>query len=269
MQSGRLFEIRRPRGRRRPIVVSVPHGGTLIPAELRAAYRPEAIARIDDTDWFVERLCAFAPEVGITLIRAELSRYVIDLNRDPDGTPLYHDGRTLTEVVPSITFLGEPIYRAAPPDAAEIARRTERYYRPYHKQLRTMLDELARDFRHVLLWDAHSIRRRVETIRAEPFPELILGDRDGTTADRHLVQTAQAQLDNRGFSFAYNEPFKGGQITRAFGQPARGIHALQLEMAKTNYMDDCEKEWHEARGARVQALLADTLTALADQLERL
>lgn len=269
MKTGSVAEVRKATGARRPIVVSVPHAGTEIPNELRGAFRDEISSFIDDTDWFVDRLYGFAPELGITLVRARYSRYLIDLNRDPDGAPLYSDGRTITQLVPSITFLGEPIYRAAPPSEAEITRRKELYFRPYYELLAAEIDELQQGFPQVLLWDAHSIRARVTTIRAEPFPQLILGDRDGTTADARLSACARDRLSDRGFSAAYNEPFKGGQITRHFGKPATGVHGLQLEMAKTNYMDDAEREWHPERAAVIQALLAETLSALAATLEQL
>ena len=261
------YEIIEPPGDRQPILVSVPHCGTEFPPELRGAFRDEIVHKPPDTDWFVDRLYDFAPPLGITLIRARYSRYVIDLNRDPGGSALYPQGRPITPLCPAQTFDGAPLYAQAPPDDAEIARRVERYHRPYYDAVAARLDALAMAHGEVLLFDAHSIRGQVPAIQPDPFPDLILGDRDGASADPALVRAAVEALgESTGFSFAHDAPFKGGHITRHFGEPDRAVHALQLEMSQRIYMDEDAGTYDPARAARVRALLARLLSALSRTL---
>lgn len=260
------FTIIPAQGAKLPIIVSVPHSGTEFPGDIKATMNAGLISAPDDTDWFVHQLYDFAPAMGITLIHARYSRWVIDLNRDPDNTPLYNDGRVITELTPTRTFLDQPLYVGAPPDAQEIERRLNLYYWPYYRRIREELFALRDEFGQVLLWDAHSIRRMVPTIRPKPFPDLILGDRDDATADARLIETALDRLSDSPFDVAHNDPFKGGKITRHFGRPSEGIHALQLEMTKTLYMDDSETVYDAERARIVRTMLQTTLLALADTL---
>ena len=256
-----------PEGKRLPILLSVPHCGTAFPDELRDLFLPEILEHPDDTDFFVHDLYDFAPAMGITLIHSHYSRYVIDLNRDPAGQPLYHDGRVLTELVPTRSFFAKPLYRASLPDQAAIQERIARYYLPYHHQLRVLLDDLKEEFGCVLLWEAHSIRQSVPTLHPAPFPDLILGDQGGKTAHPDLSQLAQKHLANTGsYSFAHNSPFQGGYITRHFGQPNQSTHALQLEMVKNLYMDENTTTYNPKKAAPLRALLQQTLAALAEAL---
>ena len=262
-----VFTIVPPTQKALPIVVSVPHCGTQFPDSLRSLFRKDWQDGPDDTDWFVHRLYDFAPEMGITLIYAHYSRYVIDLNRDPESRPLYDDGRVITELVPSRTFTDEPLYVDAPPSQAQIEERKNLYYWPYHHKVKELLSGLQEEFSQVLLWDAHSIRRMVPTIRSEPFPDLILGNQDGKTASPVLIETAFDVLSGaENYQLSHNEPFKGGYITRSFGAPEKGIHALQLEMAKDLYMDDTELHYSEERATQVRELLQKTFKALSEKL---
>ncbi|HEY8563426.1 MAG TPA: N-formylglutamate amidohydrolase [Pyrinomonadaceae bacterium] len=240
-----------------PVILSSPHSGTEFPDELKTHFRAELRARPDDTDWFVHELYNFAPALGITTIHARYSRWVIDLNRTPESAPLYADGRIITELVPKTDFLGGEIYvdRKFLPDDAEIKRRLETYYKPYYEKIERLLADRIAEFGRVLLWDAHSIRRFVPTIQNEPFPDLILGDNDGKSADGELIEIALGGLRQGKFGVNHNAPFKGGNITRHFGQPARKVHALQLEMAKTNYMNDDELTFNESRANEVRSVL--------------
>jgi N-formylglutamate deformylase len=257
-----------PAGPKVPVILSSPHSGVEFPDELKAHFRAELMARPDDTDWFVHELYNFAPLLGITLIHAKYSRWVIDLNRTPTSRPLYNDGRIITELVPKTDFLGHQIYvdQSFLPDDAEIARRTEIYYRPYYQKIESLLAERVAEFGQVLLWDAHSIRRFVPTIQNEPFPDLILGDNDEKSAGREIIELALGGLKAGKFGVNHNSPFKGGNITRHFGQPASGIHALQLEMAKTNYMDDDELTFNEPRANEVRRVLRPVFEKLIDFL---
>ena len=202
------------------------------------------------------------------MIHAEHSRWVIDLNRDPNSKPLYNDGRIITALCPTTDFLGNSLYKDArkevPP--AEVKRRLEKYYNPYHEKIRSLLEERKRKFGKVLLWDCHSIRQYVRTIQAEKFPDLILGDADETSADKAIIETARATLKASSYIVHHNHPFKGGQITRSFGDPSQNVHALQLEMTKVNYMDDAETKYDPARANKMRDLLKRVFEKLIHQL---
>jgi N-formylglutamate deformylase len=240
-----------------PILLSIPHCGIEFPSPLRDEYVPGLIEKPDDTDWFVHKLYSFAPAMGITVIHANYSRWVIDLNRDPKGAPLYSDGRLITGLCPTTTFVGEPLYRdrRTAVDDREIERRVELYFKPYHLKIEEELQNIKKKFGSVLLWDCHSIRQVVQSIQKEKFPDLILGNADGKSASQALIEPSVSVLGSDAYSFSHNSPFKGGYITRNFGRPAQGIHALQLEMTKVNYMDDSEQSYHETRASKMADLL--------------
>lgn len=262
------FNVIVPSSPKVPLLLSVPHCGILFPEEMKAEYSPNLSAAPDDTDWFVHKLYDFAAELGITIIHAVYSRWVIDLNRDPESKPLYSDGRILTALCPTTTFTGEPLYNdnriEVKPE--EVSRRLKLYYHPYHQKLNQLLTELKDEFGQVLLWDCHSIRQYVPTIHNQKFPDLILGDADGTSASPGLIETAIKNLESSGYSFQHNYPFKGGYITRHFGHPSNNVHALQLEMSKVNYMADDETTYSEERAGKMRKVLAQTLEVLAEQL---
>ncbi|HTF22012.1 MAG TPA: N-formylglutamate amidohydrolase, partial [Chryseolinea sp.] len=257
------FRVILPSIKRVPVLVSVPHCGTSFPPELVEQYDAAAISQPDDTDWFVDRLYDFAPSLGITMITAVQSRWVIDLNRDPDGKPLYSDGRIITGLCPVTDFTGKPLYKDARLTVAdhEVARRRLTYYKPYHDQLAQILAELKSMFGKVLLWDCHSIRQYVQTIYRDKFPDLILGDVDGAAASPDIIATAFNTLRQSDYSVTHNFPFKGGYITRAYGKPLENQQALQLEMAKINYMDDKETTYDVVRAGKMRMVLQRTLSS--------
>jgi N-formylglutamate deformylase len=261
------FVITEPRSNPVPIVLSIPHCGTAFPDELTGLYRKDRIQNPDDTDWFVDKLYGFAPAMGITMIASVYCRWVIDLNRDPQSKPLYSDGRIITGLCPTTDFLGNALYTDSRSELvqSEIDDRLEKYYRPYHRALSEKLNELKNKFGKVLLWDCHSIRQLVPTIRKEKFPDLILGDADGTSASPGVIEVAVKNLEASGYSFSHNFPFKGGYITRRYGRATENIHALQLEMTKVNYMNDGETQYDESRASRVQKVLRTVLGKLEEE----
>ncbi|MFT4061849.1 MAG: N-formylglutamate amidohydrolase [Edaphocola sp.] len=270
MQPTNLYEIIPAIGKPQPIVVSIPHAGTFIPEEIGEHFLPHMAATQDDTDWFVPTLYHFLPQMGITTIVANYSRWVIDLNRDADNKPLYNDGRVITDVVTKTDFNGQALYQAGcEPNADEVALRTQRYYTPYHEKIAALLESLKESHADVLLFDAHSIRKSVPGISAAPFPDLVLGDNDGKTAASNIITAACNVLVNCGYQFAHNHPFKGGHITRSFGQPSEGIHALQLEMAKTNYMDATETRYAPAKAAKIQVMLRQLFAHLLTEINKM
>lgn len=258
------FILNIPRENRVPILLSSPHSGTAFPEEIKEDYKKNLIIRPDDTDWFVDKLYDFAPSMGITTINAVYSRWVIDLNRDPQSKPLYNDGRIITALCPSTDFFGNAIYKDERSEVKveEVHRRVKEYYQPYHNKLMELVTELKEEFGKVLLWDCHSIRQLVPTIRAEKFPDLILGDADGTSASPGLIEGALRGLEESEYTVSHNHPFKGGYITRNYGKPSVNQHALQLEMTKVKYMNDEELEYHPQRAEAVRNMLKRTFERL-------
>ncbi len=262
------YHVSNPVSPRLPIVVSVPHCGTEFPDDIREHLIPESIQNPDDTDFHVERLYNFAPEMGITLIQARFNRWVIDLNRSTDQVPLYQDGRLTTGLCPTHDFFGNPIYKnpKLEPDKQEVKRRISQYYTPYYEQLTSLLQDLKQEFGKVLLWDAHSIRSMIPTITKNPFPDLILGSNNRRSADSVLIEMALHKLGSAQWKLQHNDPFQGGNITRYFGQPNKQVNALQLEMVKKLYLGDCELKFNPLRAEKIKPLLLKTLTALGKYL---
>jgi len=259
-----LYKIISPKAEPVPIIISVPHAGTKFPKDIKKHYKKRMLKQLDDTDWYVHKLYNFASELGITLIKANLSRWVIDLNRNPNSEPLYTDGRLITSNTPTTDFFGNTIYKATKfePDENEQKRRLTKYYWPYYEKVASLLQERKEQFGTALLWDAHSIRHRVSTIQAAPFPDMILGNNDENSADAKIIETALRTLKSNQYTINHNSPFKGGHITRYFGNPKNQVHALQLEMNKILYMDDNELTFNKARAKEVSKLLRQTLEAL-------
>lgn len=265
----KLFERIEPKTNPVPIVISVPHAGTKFPNELKSHYKKRMRHHLDDTDWFVHRLYDFAPDLGITLIKANLSRWVIDLNRDPKSVPLYQDGRLITGLTPTTDFFGNKIYGSeeVEPDQKEIDRRLANYFWPYYHEIESILKERKSQFGKVLLWDAHSIRHLVSTIQPTPFPDMILGNNEEQTAHPSIIEAALSGLKNGNFQINHNDPFKGGHITRYFGKPETGVYGLQLEMNKILYMDDSEVTYNEKRAAVVKDLLFNTFKNMTEAMQ--
>lgn len=262
------FQVHYPSGKRIPILVSIPHCGTSFPEELINEYNPALIHAPDDTDWFVNQLYDFAPAMGITMITSVYSRWVIDLNRDPQNKPLYTDGRIITSLCPATNFLGEPLYidnRKSVNDQ-DVSQRLDNYYWPYHHELIRLISALKSEFGKLLIWDAHSIRQVVRTIREEKFPDLILGDVNLTSASKEIIESAFQNLGKSSYTLKHNDPFIGGFITREYGKPLDDQHALQLEMSKINYMDDTEARYDNFRAEEMRKLLKRTLSTLAELL---
>lgn len=253
-----------------PFILSVPHCGTEFPDELKGHFIPSKMERPDDTDWYVHKLYDFALEMGITVIHARYSRWVIDLNRDPESKPLYNDGRIITALTTTTDFFGEAIYTdpSFHPDQQEIERRLDAYYWPYINKVDELLKERKNEFGKALLWDAHSIRHFVPTIRKEIFPDMILGTNDGRSADQNYIDAALSTLRSSGKQVNYNDPFKGGFITRNFGKPEENIHALQLEMNKILYMNDEELDYSLERAEIIRETLRNTFSELIELLNK-
>lgn len=266
-----LFTIYPAKGTVTPIILSVPHAGTRFPKDIKKHYTKRMRQHLDDTDWHVDTLYKFAQDLGITIIKANYSRWVIDLNRDPESIPLYKDGRVITGLTTATDFLGNPIYKKDTfiPDETEVHKRLHSYYWPYYTKVAALLSERKKTFGKALLWDAHSIRSYVPSIRKEKFPDLILGNNDHTTAHPALTKAAIKGLHSGEYQVNINTPFKGGHITRYFGKPEDNIHALQLEMNKILYMDDRELTFNEERANKMRTVLRTTFEGLIETIQKL
>ncbi|MGZ8303174.1 MAG: N-formylglutamate deformylase [Telluria sp.] len=221
-----------------PFLVSMPHVGTDIPDDIAARLSPAALAR-PDTDWHLVELYDFLEAMGASTLSARWSRYVIDLNRPPENTNLY-PGMDTTGLCPVDTFGSEALYLPGQePNEDEVRSRLERYWRPYHAQIRAELDRLLAIHGKVVLWDAHSIASRVPRFFEGRLPDLNFGTAGGASCDPALEQAVVGVVKAQDrFSVAVNGRFQGGYITRHFGQPASNVHAIQLEMCQCLYMDE-------------------------------
>jgi N-formylglutamate deformylase len=244
-----------------PLLVSLPHDGSRIPPELAA--RMTAPSRTaPDTDWFVARLYGFARALGASVIQPLHSRYVVDLNRPPDDVSLY-PGQNTTGLCPAVRFDGEPVYlpgEAPTPD--EVAQRVERYWMPYHHALQAELHRLKLLHGRVLLWEGHSIRSRVPFLFDGRLPDLNLGTAGGASCGATLQSRLERVLRDHGeYTHVVNGRFKGGYITRHYGDPAAGIDAVQLELAQPTYMDEDAVAYDEGKAAQLQVVLRKMLQA--------
>jgi len=238
-----------------PLLVSLPHDGTTIPAEIAARMTPAA-RTVPDTDWHVSRLYAFARDLGASVIVPAYSRYVIDLNRPPDDTSLY-PGQNTTGLCPLVQFSGDAIYRPGDePSPDEVRERVESYWRPYHEALAAEIARIKAAHGRVVVWEGHSIRSVVPFLFDGRLPDINLGTAGGAscsaTLQRRLVDVLEAQ---RGYTFVINGRFKGGYITRNYGQPDSGVEAVQLELAQLNYMDEESFEYSVERSAELQRVI--------------
>ncbi len=245
-----------------PLLVSLPHDGSQIPDELASRMTPSARCA-PDTDWHVACLYDFARELGASILVPHWSRYVIDLNRDEDDTSLY-PGQNTTGLCPVVQFNGEPVYLPGEqPDATEVSARIERYWRPYHEALRGELARLHGEHGQVVLWEGHSIKGGDLPFLFEGrLPDLNLGTANGASCSAALQTRLEAALAAQAqHDWVANGRFKGGHITRHYGDPGKGIDAVQLEISQRCYMDEASFEYDDAKAALLRPLLEDLLRA--------
>lgn len=224
-----------------PLIVSIPHSGQELLPEMERQVASAWLAR-KDTDWYVEQLYDFAPEMGATVVRTAMSRSVIDVNRDPSGRSLY-PGKATTELCPTATFDGEALYRPGnAPNAAEIGRRRRAFFEPYHTALKAEIARLREQHAKVVLFEAHSIRSIVPRLFEGVLPDFNIGTNSGGSCDTALTAMVEAICDSSGFSRVSNGRFKGGWTTRHYGKPENGVHAIQLELACRCYLHEPNEE---------------------------
>ena len=246
-----------------PLLLSIPHMGTHVPAWLQQRLVARAL-HCEDADWHLDRLYAFAHDLGASVLTPRYARYLIDLNRPPDNSPMY-PGVSNTELCPTRFFTGEPLYRdGQAPDDDEIAARTKQFWQSYHQALEQELARLRERFGYALLFDAHSICSVLPWLFDGKLPDLNLGTADGKSCDPSItVALADVVASSAPYSYAVNGRFKGGYITRQYGNPAQRIHAVQLEMCWSTYMRE-QAPWalDEQRAAAVLPVLKRLLGTL-------
>lgn len=253
---------------RSPIILAMPHSGLFVPDEIYERFNRYG-RELADTDWHVDRLYAdLLPDV--TMIRANFHRYVIDPNRDPSGSSLY-PGQNTTGLCPLTDFDANLIYREGQaPDAAEIADRRQTYHAPYHTALE---DEIMRvKARHGLavLFDCHSIRSKVPYLFEGQLPDLNIGTYVGKSCSPE-IQKAVAGIcaQAKDYSFVENGRFKGGWTTRHYGNPDQNIHAIQMELAQRNYMQETSPwNFQEDKANKLRGILKPILHAIENTISK-
>ena len=245
-----------------PLLISVPHDGRAVPYEMDRRLTAAGKA-LPDTDWFVAKLYDFAVELGASVLIANFSRYVVDLNRSADDEELY-PGQVKTGLCPEQTFAGEDIYTDAGVSAEERAARVERYWQTYHDKIRSTLDVLHDEHGYALLWDAHSIPSAVPRLFDGELPHLSLGSNDGASCRSEISAAVAVAADESDFSSVLNGRFKGGYITRHYGDPDSGFQALQLEIAQRAYMDEEAVAFDDEKADRLRGTLTHMLNAYMD-----
>ena len=248
-----------------PLLVSLPHVGTEIPAGLKPALVDRALA-LEDTDWHLVEVYDFARQLGASVLVPRWSRYVVDLNRPPENAPMY-PGSNNTELCPTRFFSGEPLYRAPLLDEkSEIDRRRAAYWQPYHEALDAELARLKAEHGHAILWDGHSIKSELPWLFEGRLPDLNLGTSGGTSCAPSLRSALMEVLARQqSFTHVTDGRFKGGHITRRYGRPQQGLHAVQLEMCWSCYMlEEPPFVIDPVRAQRLQPVLRDLLRATLD-----
>jgi len=243
-----------------PVILGLPHTGTWLPDEIRAALNDRG-RRLSDADWHVDRLYSGLLQ-GVTTVRATFHRYVIDANRPPDGARLY-PGQATTDLVPLTDFDGLPIWDRAP-EAAEVARRRSAFHTPYHAALAAEMQSVRARHGVAILYDAHSIRPRIPNLFPGTLPDLNIGTNDGTSCApilERMVDDLCAKAE--GYTSILNGRFKGGWTTRHYGRPTQGRHAVQMELAQSTHLGD-GYAYDAAKADRLRPILSMILHALAD-----
>ncbi len=245
-----------------PLIVAFPHTGTDIPPDLEQHFVSPWLAR-KDADWWIDRLYDFAAGLGATTIRTRISRSVIDVNRDPSGASLY-PGQATTELCPTTTFDGDPLYRDAAPHPTNIAWRRETFFDPYHAAIEAEIARLRATHPRIVLYDAHSIRSHVPRLFEGELPQFNIGTNGGATCDPELRAAVEAVCAATEWNQVTDGRFRGGWTTRHYGRPGQGVHAVQMELACRGYVDEPEifdeAHWPTPYDPARAAPMRDTLT---------
>ncbi len=247
------------------VVASIPHTGTGMPSTLQDRLASDAMRAQPMCDWHLHALYDFLPALGVPVVHATVSRFVVDLNRSAEPLSLY-PGRVETGVIPQETFWGDRIW-VQPPDELETAGLIAAWHRPYHDALTAELERLRSEFGRVVLLDLHSVASRASRIHDVLTEEIYLGDRDGSSCRPQLTDAVERNYRESGFKVVRNQPYKGGYITHHYGQ-RDGVDALQIEMVQRVYMEEgspdtaTESAHFSDAKQRLRTVFLDLLTRL-------
>jgi N-formylglutamate deformylase len=247
-----------------PIVLGMPHVGTHVPAEIASRLNDEGRV-LRDTDWHIEDLYRDVIP-GLTVVQATFHRYVIDANRDPSGQSLY-PGASTTELVPTTTFDGTPIWQAGQePAAKDIAHRLATFHAPYHAALAAELERVRARHGVAILYDCHSIRSVIPWLFEGTLPDFNTGTNNGATCDPAIEAAVAGEAAKSGRTNILNGRFKGGWTTRHYGRPSEGMHAIQMELAQSSHLTTEAPPFalDASRTASLRPILARMLTRLTD-----
>jgi len=244
-----------------PLILAFPHTGTHVPQDC-AARLNEVGRALSDTDWHIDGLYNGLVG-GITTVRTPIHRYVIDVNRGPDDASLY-PGQNTTGLCPLTDFDCRPIYLAGrAPDAAEIARRTAAYHAPYHAALSAELARIKARHGFAILYDCHSIRSHIPFLFDGRLPDFNIGTNSGASCAPAIETLVLGHVQAaKGYTSVLNGRFKGGWTTRHYGQPAYGVHAIQMELAQSTYMHEAPPWPMQAHAETLRLHLRAILSAL-------
>ena len=247
-----------------PIVLGLPHSGTDVPADIWETLNETGRA-LADTDWHIDRLYNGLGH-DVTTVCTPIHRYVIDVNRGPDDASLY-PGQNTTGLCPLTDFDGRAIYlEDQEPDNAEIARRRDTFHTPYHRALSTELARVKAKHGAAILYDCHSIRSVIPYL----FERTLSDFNIGTNLSTSCAPSVERSVDMRcraaqAYTSVLNGRFKGGWTTRQYGQPAENIHAIQMELAQSTYMDEAPPwRWRSDKAERLRPILYRILNDLTD-----
>lgn len=225
-----LFSVKNPVGKALPIVANLPHSGLHVPAHIADTFTEKQRQSLPNSDWHLQSLYDFLPSLGITVMQANYSRYVVDLNR---GLKPPFFGSFWSAVVPEQTAFKQPIYQRKP-SADEVRSRIEAYYTPYHQKLTELLNHTVSHHGKAYLIDLHSFMGLITD-------DVCLGNADGATCSEKLISTVETSLAQQQYQVVKNKVFTGGFITRHYGQQPN-VEALQIELRYTNYLPDDQLE---------------------------
>lgn len=244
-----------------PLVLSMPHSGVELMPGLASRFHPRAVA-LPDTDWHIPQLYDFVSD-EITVIQQLFSRYTIDVNRPPDGASLY-PGQATTGLCPTTFFDGQPLYiDGQEPDDDEIEHRRATYHAPFHAAIEAELDRVKRAHGYAILFDCHSIASEVPRLFDGVLPVLNLGTARGESCDPSIESGIGEIFASSELTSVLNGRFVGGYITRHYGRPADGIHAIQMEIGQDAYMTRSPEFAYAPTVAEpLRAVLGDTLQFL-------
>ena len=247
-----------------PLLVSIPHAGTQLTPEVEAGLS-DAARGLPDTDWHLQLLYDFVRDLGASVIIANYSRFVIDLNRPADNQPLYTTATT--GLYPETLFDGTPTFAAGKtPSDADRQRYLDTIWQPYHQQIQQELARLKAEHGYALLFDAHSIASVIPRLFDGQLPDLNIGTNKGASCSSAVSEAIQQVCSAQSkYSWVLNGRFTGGYITRAYGQPEQGVQAVQLELAQLNYMDETPPfAWQQDRASQLQKVLKPLMNAFIE-----